>query len=178
VPVAPEWLPPLFPVTGKPIEQVVALLYAVFIRDFKQGKPALGAVPVRWGEQPREMFGSYYEEGFWHLLCRKVGPGPLDREFEPSRAERMPWCAPVLQHAAEPCIRVWEHLAGDPALLTPRQRAERTSTYVWLVEHDYVVVLHRRKIGSGTVYFLRSGYHVDGASSRQKFQRKYDDRLP
>jgi hypothetical protein len=72
---------------------------------------------------------------------------------------------------------VWEHLAGDPALLTPRQRAEKTSTYVWLVEHDYVVILHRRELGTGTVFFLRSAYHVDGPWSRKNFERKYADRI-
>jgi len=90
----------------------------------------------------------------------------------------MPWCAPVLQHADEPCIKVWDHIEGSPALLSNRQRAEKTSTYVWLVEHDYVVILHRRQLGSGTVFFLRSGFHVDGPSSRRKFERKYESRLP
>lgn len=157
----PEWLPPLARVSGD-WALVVQALYAVFETDFTRGRPRVLGCAVWWDQ--RVLTGERYEEAFWHLITRDDPEHGRIPDFP--RAERLPWCAPVLTHSGDPSVTTWKYQEGS----------RRVRQYVWLHQHDYVVVLEPRPRRGGTVLFLVTAYHVDGESSRRTLRRKYAGR--
>lgn len=108
--------------------------------------------------------GEKYEEAFRHLITRDDAEHGRIPDFR--RAERLPWCAPVLTHSGDPSVTSWRYWEGTRGV---RQ-------YLWLYQHDYVVVLEPRPHRGGIVLFLVTAYHVDGESSRRTLRRKYANR--
>lgn len=157
----PAWLPGLASLTG-PVDDVVSRLYAVFHRDIVRGNLQLRGAPVWWDRRPREVFGLRYEETFWHLVSRE-DKDTGGRELDPPRAERLPWCAPTVRNSTDRAVRIWDYVRPDGL----------TSTYVWLYEMDYVVVLRRRPHKTGDIYFLVTAYHLDGPGRRRWFESNY-----
>lgn len=159
----PPWLPGVISTDGV-WEQVLARLYAVFVRDFKQGKPSFQGLPVFWDR--RILPGDTHEEGFWHLITKENAPGG-DRLLDPPRAERLPWCSPTLQNSKNVEVKVWNY----------EEQHGRVRTYVWLENFDYLVILQQRKVGARQAAFLITAYHVGGDSTRRSLQRKYSNRI-
>ena len=162
----PDWLPDVAPLTG-PVDQVVRQLYALFHRDVVRGALEFRHVQVWWDRRPREVFGLTYEEAFWHLVSRE-DEVTGHRELDPPRAERLPWCAPTVRNCKDRAVRTWDYVRPDG----------RTSTYIWLSDLDYVVVMRRRPHRSGDVYFLVTAYHIDGPGARRWFESSYARRQP
>jgi hypothetical protein len=52
----------------------------------------------------------------------------------------------------------------------------RIVTYLWLEYFDYVIIFQKRKLGIGTVYFLKTAYYVEGDSTRRNLQKNYEKR--
>lgn len=153
----PDWLPDMISTDGE-WNVVLSSLYAIFDRDFKKGKPIFNKIPVWWDQRIEK--DNTFEEGFWHLISRN-DQFTNERNFDPRRAERLPWCRPVLTHAHETAVVVGDY-----------QEGRRMRTYVWLKEHDYVIVLERRQQNIGLVAFLITAYHIDGPSRRKSLERK------
>ncbi len=160
----PEWLPEMISVSGV-WEDLLRKLYDIFYRDFNMmERVKLGGIPVWWDR--RILKGDIYEEGFWHLVSRKEDAAG-DRLFDPRRAERLPWCRPVLEHSNDSAVKLWDYKEG---------RHKRT--YVWLEHQDYVIVLEKRHQRVGEVAFLITAFHVDGPGQRASLQKKLMKRLP
>ncbi|MFH1010037.1 MAG: hypothetical protein V1784_02225 [bacterium] len=165
----PDWLPHLIDTNGE-WSEVVARLYAIFERDFKRGRPTWEGRPV-WWEWRRDP-GDPYENGFWHLITRDSEEKKA-RLFDPSRAQRLCWCAATLAHSDDPAILKWDY----------REGSRRIRTYLWLQDFDYVVIIekktkHDRQTGGWfDIADLITAYYVDGDSERLKLKRKYDKRL-
>ncbi len=157
----PDWLPDMVPVSGE-WDKILARLYAIFDVDFKKCRPFLHKMPVWWDQRIEK--GDKYEEGFWHLISRDDWQ-TKERLFDPRRAERMPWCCPILLHAGDAAVKLWDY-----------QEGKRVRTYVWLEDHDYVIVLEKRRQNRGEVAFLITAYYVDGPSTKRSFERKYAQR--
>jgi hypothetical protein len=138
---------------------VLTRLYSIFDSDFKKGKPSLNKMPVWWDNRVEE--GDKYEEGFWHLISRN-DQRTKERLFDTRRAERLPWCCPMLCHADDHAVIMWDY-----------QEGRRLRTYVWLKDYDYVAVLERRRQRIGEVAFLITAYHIDGPSQKKSLERKY-----
>lgn len=158
----PSWLPDLASVDGV-WDDALTRLYAIFVTDIKDGKPHLNRSQVWWDRTKLE--GEKYEEGFWHLVTKdddKTG----DRLPDFRRAERLPWCRACIDNYSDGAILFWDYKAG-----------KRIETYIWLKDHDYILVFKKLSKSWGTVYFLLSAYYVDGDSSRRTLRRKYDERL-
>jgi len=150
----PAWLPDRVSVNGEP-NAVFAGLYAVFRRDFVDAVFRYHSCRIIWDQ--RKLDGPY-DEGFWHLITRDVrGVRLLDSR----RAERLPWCAPVIQHDGEPCVVAWDAPAS--------RKGSRVRTCLWLREYEYVVVLERNVSGTGRVWLV-TAYHVDGPASVRKLE--------
>lgn len=153
----PDWLPDMISTDGE-WDIVLSSLYAIFDRDFRKGKPTFNKVPVWWNQRIEK--GEKYEEGFWHLISRN-DQVTKERFFDPRRAERLPWCCPVLTHANDNAVVVGDYREG-----------RHMRTYVWLKESDYVIVLEVRRQNIGHVAFLITAYHIDGPSRRKSLERK------
>ena len=158
----PEWLPEIISVDGE-WENVLQTLYSIFRNDFVDGKPKLNNTPVWWDRRVLE--NDQYEEGFWHLIS-KDDNSRNDRLFDPRRAERLPWCRPTIDHFNEDVVRYWDYKTSK----------SRIVTYLWLEDFDYVIIFQKRKLGIGTVYFLKTAYYVGGDSTRRNLQKNYEKR--
>ena len=159
----PAWLPPLMPVGGN-WNDLVASLHDVFERDFTQGKPRVAAEPVWWDR--RILPGEQFEEGFWHLITKEDPEYGRLPDFR--RAERLAWCAAILANWNDPAVTSWEYMEGN----NQRRR------YLWVRDHDYVVVLQPRRVGGKNILILITAYHIDGESGRRSLRRKFDKRVP
>lgn len=99
----PTWLPGIISVDGAWEEEVLPRLYGIFDKDFKRANRTLRGLPIWWDRRILE--GDRYEEAFWYLITkkdRKTG----DRLFDPRRAERLPWCGPIISNANDSAVKV------------------------------------------------------------------------
>lgn len=84
----PTWLPELFPTDGHEEDAVIEGLHEVFRQDFMVESPTFRTLPVWWD---RRVGARGYHEAFWHIITKgEIMP----RQFDPRRAERLPWCGP------------------------------------------------------------------------------------
>jgi len=158
----PVWLPDIICVDGD-ISVVIPLLYSVFYRDFKQSKPVFRSLTVRTDNRPEGFLNRTYEAGFLHLITN--GP-KSNRLFDNRRAEKLPWCRPVIENENEPEILVWDYMESD----------NKPNTYIWLKDYDYIVIL-REKNTSHHYYHLKTGFHISGDGIRKKLKNKYEKRV-
>lgn len=159
---APEWLPEKVDTNGE-WGEVLKRLYQLFQIDFiGPGCYHLGRA-VWWDN--RKIDGEY-EEGFWHLITRgndAVG----HRLFDSERAECLPWCRPCLVNAPDVALKIWDYRESD----------KRVRTYVWLENHDYLIILQKRSSRQGEIFFLVTAFSVDGNDTRRKLEKKYENRM-
>ena len=159
----PGWLPPTLDLSGT-WEHMLSTLYGIFEKDFKQTKPQFQNHPIWWDN--RVLPGQRYEEGFWHLISRDEKViGERIPDFR--RAERLPWCAPILINSGEPAVKVWDY----------RENGGRIRTYVWLELHDYCAILERITRHNHTAALLVTAFHVDGPSQRRNLRTKFEKRV-
>lgn len=158
----PVWLPNMVSTDGQ-WEKVVARLYAIFEKDFKQTRRRLNSMPVWWDRRVLE--GDQYEEGFWHLITRitKVHKNTRERLYDPRRAERLPWCGPTISNSSDSPVKVWNF----------KEAKGRIRIYVWLKDWDYAIILEKKSLRINHVAFLVTAFYVDGDSNRKNLQRKY-----
>lgn len=166
------WLPEIIDVNGS-FDEVVNRLYTIFHRDIVLGYPRLDGTEV-WFDRTVKP-GKAYEEGFWHLIERDHYNNG-NRSFDPRRAERLPWCAPMLNNFHMPEIKCW--MCNERGKLM---------CYVWLEDYDYVIILEKRTLPpkmvgtivkpARTIVFLKTAYHIDGESRRRHFRRKYSQKI-
>jgi hypothetical protein len=149
-----------------PVEEVLQRLYRRFLADFEESSCVFQGLPVRWDRALIPVSGHSHERGFWHLVSREDQKARV-RRFDPRRAERLPWCAPLLTNADDAAVLVWQYREGHG----------RTRTYVWLRHWAYVVVLEAIAIRTDEVMQLVTAFHVDGPSTERAFRRKYEQRV-
>ena len=157
----PSWLPPLEPVDG-PQADVIAALYRVFVASFA-GDLSFQGLPVAVDRGIAH--GATYVNGFWHFITRQDQKA-RERRFDPRRGERIAWCAAILANSTDPAIKIFDYREGHG----------RYRTYVWLEEHDYVVVLEHVVRREQEFFFIVTAYWVEGRSTRRDLLRKYQQR--
>jgi hypothetical protein len=156
--VLPSWLPEMLcvsPWTGGTFDA----LYEVFERDFKHSQAGYDGLAVwffRDMEDGREVI-------FWHLTSRKDKDSG-DRLPDLRRCERLCWGRPMLDHAKEPEILAWDYEEDDGD----------TNTYVWLKDHDFLVLMKKMKDGTRR---LLTSFWVEYDNYRRKLMKKYDRRI-
>ncbi|TET45210.1 hypothetical protein E3J62_08160 [candidate division TA06 bacterium] len=160
----PGWLPVTISVDGDWRNNVLPLLYSVFVKDFKQTRRMFENRPVWW--DIRIVPGGVYEEGFWHLITR-IGSKTTERLFDPRRAERLPWCGPTISNSSDVAVKVWDF----------KEASGRLRTYLWLEDWDYAIVLEKKQERLGEVAFLVTAFYVDGESRRKSLRGKYAKKM-
>jgi hypothetical protein len=162
--VLPGWLPELIDTNGS-WDEIRSRLYAVFERDFRQGKPKFKGLPVWWDRRFKD--DDPHEEGFWHLVTRDDKQRG-ERLLETPRAKRLAWCRATIDHCREAEVLVFDYVEGDG----------QVRTYLWVKVADYVVILGKALRKKKTVaYMLVTAFSLDGPSRRRAMQQKYDNRV-
>lgn len=157
----PIWLHDIVDVRGE-LPEVARALYALFTAEFLDKPCLLQACEVRFNRLKECWAGGLFEGAFVHLVTRDDHKH-VDRQFDPERASRLPWCAPTIRNNSDPCVLMWDYEEGR----------RRVRTYLWLREYDYAVILEKRK----GHYYLITAYYVDGDSNRRSLRRKYEQRI-
>ena len=155
----PAWLPPQLRFIGD-WNAFLRDLYTIFTNDFKnKPRPEYDGFVVL---HDNRLADSDMEEGFWHLIS-KAAPGSSGRLPDLRRAEKLPWANAVIENASS-----FEVLNFDY-----REANGKIRTYLWLRDHDYVVILEKRR----KVAFLITAFHVEYESARRKLERQYKNRV-
>jgi hypothetical protein len=161
------WLPDIVSVDGA-WEETLTRLYAIFSRDFIRTRLQLNTLEV-WHDRRR--IDGNYEEGFWHLITREEKT-TRTRNFDPRRAERLPWSAPVIRNNSDGNVKCWRYKEGNGKI----------RFYLWLFNLDYVVILEERTLQplaekpSRTIAMLVTSFYVDSRSKREDLERKFAKR--
>lgn len=159
----PQWLPTMLSLSGT-WEKIVLELYGIFEKDFKNGKPKFQHYMIWWDQ--RVLSGQRFEEGFWHLISRDdKDSGERIPDFR--RAERLPWCAPVIIHSDDSSVNVWDY----------QESKGQIRTYVWLTDQDYCVILEKPKRHTQAAAMLVTAFHVDGPSQRRSLRKKLEKKV-
>ena len=127
----PAWLPALvrFQDYGSDWERYVNALYRFFTQDFVVNRAEFRGIRIGLKRMP---IVDGKEATFWHLISE--GPLEADRLPDLRRCERIRWPRPVIDHAEENAIKVWE-----------TTRKGDTRICLWLESNEYLVILARRR---------------------------------
>ena len=161
----PPWLPEMESVEGS-ADEILRRLFERFLADFGAKACIFQGLPVGWNSAKIVISGQTFDRGFWHLVSREDQKARV-RKFDPRRAERLAWCAPLLTNAHHESVLVWQYREGHG----------RLRTYVWLRHWAYVIVLEAITTPAGEVMQLVTAFHVDGRATERGFRRKYDQRI-
>lgn len=158
----PAWLPEKVDLNGNWTEKL-KFLYEIFQKDFVLNRPHFKGLPIAW--DARKLDGDSFEEGFWHLITQ-TERSTKERYPDFRRAERLKWCLALIKNYQDPSILhfLYEHSGGKRKVVR---------TYLWLKEHDYLVILEERPSSA----FLHTAYHLDGPSGKGAIKRKYEERI-
>lgn len=173
---SPDWLPNSISFEGD-WDSFVRTLYAIFEADFKHGNPRYQNRPI-WYDRRIEAGDQYkFEEGFWHLVTRDEwvwNPATRrkekDRLPELERAARLPWAKPTIDNDSMPEVLTWDFKQDT-------RRGMVIRSYVWLKEHDFVVILERQEKRRGDVFMLITSFHVDYEGKRIDLKSRYERRI-
>jgi hypothetical protein len=165
----PEWLPELIDVNGE-WQTVLATLHRVYQEDFRESKQKVFGLPIFCNTRTEEFAGSQYEATFLHLITR-TDHSRGERLVDNRRAERLRWCAAMIDHIDDPEIKSWDYEEGNGDI----------RTYIWLEAWDYVLILQAREImyqgNPLDVFYVVTSFYVDGEQNRRKMAGKYDRRV-
>lgn len=158
----PDFLPQILTLSGT-FEEILDSLYSVFNNDFKIKKTKHFNYIVIYDSRVLPD-GHGKEEGFWHVITEK-NPQTGDREIDFRRAERLPWASPMMENSTRPELRVYDydHIS----------KAKGIRRYIWIYEHDYVLVLKKIK----NKYFWITAYYIDSRGRKRKVENQYNNRL-
>lgn len=157
-----DFLPSLIICAGD-FTRAVDSLYLVFNQDFKLNAAFHFGIRVIFNREIKAD-GQGKEEFFWKIISRddyKAG----ERLIDFRRAERLPWAKPLMQSGPRPEILVWDYQEGSAG--------KRVRTYIWVKDHDYVVVLERK----ARVYFWVTAFFVPSDGKREDLTGRYKKRL-
>jgi len=155
----PGWLPTMFQMSPWSVT-LMESLYALFKRDFIDNQAYYAGYPVWFFPQKdRDK-----EEIFWHLVEREDPPKSGNRLPDFRRSERLPWARAMLDNLSEPEVLHWDYEEGNKDI----------HTYVWLKDHDYLIVMKKYKDGNRR---LITAYYLDYDHTRRKLLKKYESRI-
>ena len=172
----PDWLPDPILFEGD-WDSFVRVLYVIFESDFKHGHPWYQNCPI-WHDRRVEHGDRYgYEEGFWHLVTRDEWVwNPATRRKEKNRlpelkrAARLPWAKPTIDNDFMPEVLTWNFEQDT-------RRGMVIRSYIWLKEHDFVVILERQAKRRGDIFMLITSFHVDHGGKRIDLESRYERRI-
>lgn len=108
--------------------------------------------------------GQGLPEGFWHVVTKK-DRATQQRIPDFNRAERLPWARPIMESDDREEILIFEYVEGA--------KDKGSRRYIWLYEHDYLVILQEKAHS----YFWVTAYYIEYPNQRRKYEKRYRDYL-
>jgi hypothetical protein len=100
---------------------------------------------------------------FWHLTHR-FDKNTGERLPDLRRSERLPWARKMIDNFQKPEIWAWDY----------GESKGKTNTYIWLKDHDFLVVMRKYKSGGRR---LITSFYIDYQHYKRKLERKYHKRI-
>jgi hypothetical protein len=152
-----EWLPPLVLMSEHQGDWNVYVgdLYRHYLRDFVQSRPTYDGKSVQTKRMPAEQ---RKEATFWHLISE--GTVEADRLPDMRRCERICWVRPIIEHASDAGLKVWQN-----------ERKGDIRVCLWFEAAEFVVILAKRT----GYYILWTAYPVVEEHRKRKFRREYEE---
>ena len=156
----PEWIGSLITLADcdGDSEKYIAKLFEIFKKDFMDSRPSFKGKPVLFdkkldGDKPNT---------FVHITTEK-DPATKQRILSMRRCERIGWIKPIIEHANDPAILVWQK---------EQVTSERTATrvYLFLEKEDFLVIIQEIKWG----HFIITAIYVDNPNQKRKHLKAYE----
>ena len=152
----PDWLPSLILLNdyGGDWSRYFAELYRAFQADFMAQSMSFQGMPLSCKRHPL-IEGK--EATFWHLISE----GKIEAERTPDlrRCERIRWPRAIIEHAADPLVKMWEN-----------ERKGEVRTLLWLESQEYLVVMANRP----TYILIWTAYTVTQSHMKRKLRQEYE----
>ena len=155
--VFPAWLPPLI-VVNPWTASTFAELSAIYWEHIQTATLSLDGQRVWYY---RDVDESGEEVMFWHLTHREDEFTKVRMPDLP-RCAKLGWVAAILANANQPEVTRWDYLESRGVI----------NTYLWLKEHDCLVVLRKYPDGA---HRLVTAHHVD-VGTRRTLSKKSEKR--
>jgi hypothetical protein len=159
----PESLPPILNLSGLSWEEVLALLYSVFEKDFKVHRTKHCGKRVMYDSR-KLPDGQGKEEGFWHVISTTDKQTKV-RLIDYRRAERLPWARPMMEQDNDLQLKVFDYDHGTKDLGIRR--------YICLEDYSYVIILKQKK----KRFFWITAYYIEKQWSRDKIAKRFANRV-
>ena len=153
----PEWLPPLvlFNDSGGDWPRYLETLYAWFKQDFIDNKPTFQGRRLGLKRHP---LSQGKEATFWHMTSE--GRDEESRIPDFRRCERIRWPKPVIEHDADPAVKIWRN-----------QRSREKRICLWFEQEQYLVILADR----GEYILPWTAYLVEKPHQQRKLRQEYEE---
>lgn len=151
-----DWLPSLVLLEeyGGDWNRYMTALYDFFKHDFIETTPSFKGIKLALKRHP-VIQGK--EATFWHLISE--GKVEEDRIPDMRRCERIQWPRPIIEHAGEEKVKVWEN-----------ERKGESRICLWLEDKEYMVILARRK----GYLLLWTAFMVTEDHTKRKLRKEYE----
>lgn len=154
--MCPDWLPPQLTLAGSSYMNDLNILYSVFKNDFIDTTPAtIEGHKIIVDNHTDPDWNHEYTYGFTHIITR----GESNRSMDYERAKKLPWVRAILDNYNQPEVTAFWY---------SRPKGDRL--YLWLREHDFVVILSplRGKQASSTSdRIIVTAYSIDAGRGRE-----------
>lgn len=140
----------------------IAIAYQIFYQDFIQSQCLLNKILIDSKTRHKlRVENLQIEEICWHIISRK---NKNSRYFDEERAKRIQWIRHIINDYNKPHIKIFYFYESDG----------RIRLYLWLYQHDFVVILEKITTKNDTAFIVTS-FYIDNDKKRQTFEKKYTD---
>jgi hypothetical protein len=152
----PDWLPELVTLEdfGGNWQDFFETVYQYFEQDFVNDKPVFRGKRLGLKRHP-EYDGK--SATFWHMISE----GSVEDERTPDmrRCERIRWPKPIIEHDADPAIKVWAE-----------KRGSNKRIHIWFEQEGYLVVLDDRR----DFILPWTAFYIERSHQRRKYDKRYE----
>lgn len=140
----------------------ITLAYRVFQQDFIHSQCFLEKILIdSKTHQKLQIEDLEVEEIFWHIISRK---NRNHRTFDEERAKRIRWIKHIINDYSKPHIKMFYFCENNGKI----------RLYLWLYQHDFVVILEKIITKNYTAFIVTS-FYIDNSRKRQSLDKKYTD---
>ena len=157
-----DWLPNELSLLSGNLEDDYDKLFKIFKHDFIETQLYFHGEKIVYQEAIDHNTPGEYPHGFTHLITRKNGG---QRIIDYGRATKLPWVRAIIEHSNDPAI----------VIIKKTQSSEKyvlvDNTYLWLENHDFLVVLRHITKGFYQGQMLITAYVITESYERKRLYK-------